>query len=214
MSIASLILGIVSIVLVLVGQSLLTIILGAIGFVLGIVGLLINKSKISYIAIIGIILIIIAITITGIKFIVSLKEEENSSNTSQVIEEEEIKNNPIIGNWLGDSEDIGYFEFNKDKLFYWYQSQHTKDDNYYKGTYSITPGALRNNGKIDYGTEGHEIYTIMLYYNSQKVDGITRERTDKGMFVVQRESETKFSVRNMMTNSFFEIDKVQSNGNI
>ena len=200
MGIASLILGIVSVVLVLTGHLLLTIILGAIGFVFGIVGLLINKSKISYMSIIGIILIIISI---------SLKEDENTGNTSQVTEEEEIKNNPIIGNWLGDSEDVGYFEFNKDKSFYWYQSQYTTDNNYYKGTYSITPGALQNNGKIDYGTEGHEIYTIMLYYNSQKVNGVSKERTDMGMFIVQKESETKFNVRNMITNSFFDINKIQ-----
>jgi hypothetical protein len=118
MGIASLILGIVSVVLVLTGHALLTIILGAIGFVLGIVGLLINKSKISYMSIIGIILIIISITIVGVKFIFSLKEDENTGNTSLVTEEEEIKNNPIIGNWLGDSEDVGYFEFNKDKSFF------------------------------------------------------------------------------------------------
>lgn len=211
MGIASLILGIVSVILVLTGHLLLTIILGAIGFVLGIVGLLINKSKISYMSIIGIILIIISITIVGVKFIFSLKEDENTGNTSLVTEEEEIKNNPIIGNWLGDSEDVGYFEFNKDKSFYWYQSQYTTDNNYYKGTYSITPGALQNNGKIDYGTEGHEIYTIMLYYNSQKVNGVSKERTDMGMFIVQKESETKFSVRNMITNSFFDINKIQSN---
>lgn len=211
MDIASLILGIVSLVLVLTGHSLLTFIFGAIGFVLGIVGLLINKSKISYMSIIGIVLIIVSMVIVGIKFIFSLKEEENLSNTSQVTEEEEIKNNPIIGNWLGDSENIGYFEFNKDKSFYWYQSQYTKDNNYYKGTYSITPGALQNNGNIDYGTEGHEIYTIMLYYNSQKVNGVSKERTDMGMFIVQKESETKFNVRNMITNSFFDINKIQSN---
>ena len=65
MGIASFILGIVSVVLVLTGHSLLTIIFGAIGFVLGIVGLLINKSKISYISITGIILIIISIIIVG-----------------------------------------------------------------------------------------------------------------------------------------------------
>lgn len=211
MGIASFILGIVSVVLVLTGYSLLTIIFGAIGFVLGIVGLLINKSKISYISITGIILIIISIIIVGGKFIFSLKEDENTGNTSQATEEEEIKNNPIIGKWLGDSEDIGYFEFNKDKSFYWYQSQYTKDNNYYKGTYSITPGALQNNGNIDYGTEGHEIYTIMLYYNSQKVNGVSKERTDMGMFIVQKESETKFNVRNMITNSFFDINKIQSN---
>lgn len=211
MSIASLILGIVSVVLVLTGHSLLTIIFGAISFVLGIVGLLINKSKISYMSIIGIILIIISITIVGVKFIFSLQEDEKIGNSSQVTEEEEIKNNPIIGNWLGDSEDIGYFEFNKDKSFYWYQSQYTKDNNYYKGTYSITPGALQNNGNIDYGTEGHEIYTIMLYYDSQKVNGVSKERTDMGMFIVQKESEIKFNVRNMITNSFFDINKIQSN---
>lgn len=211
MGIASLILGIISVVLVLTGNSLLTIIIGAIGFVLGIIGLLINKSKISFMSIIGIILIIVSITIVGIKFIFSLKEDENIGNVSQFTEEEEIKNNPIIGNWLGDSENIGYFEFNKDKSFYWYQSQYTKDNNYYKGTYSITPGALQNNGNIDYGTEGHEIYTIMLYYNSQKVNGVYKERTDKGMFIVQKESETKFNVRNMITNSFFNINKIQSN---
>ena len=211
MDIASLILGIVSLVLVLTGHSLLTFIFGAIGFVLGIVGLLINKSKISYMSIIGIVLIIVSMVIVGIKFIFSLKEEENLSNTSQVTEEEEIKNNPIIGNWLGDSENIGYFEFNKDKSFYWYQSQYTKDNNYYKGTYSITPGALQNNGNINYGTEGNEIYTIMLYYDSQKVNGVSKERTDMGMFIVQKESETKFNVRNMITNSFFDINKIQSN---
>lgn len=211
MGIASLILEIVSVVLVLTEHLLLTIILGAIGFVFGIVGLLINKSKISYMSIIGIILIIISITIVGVKFIFSLKEDENTGNTSQITEEEEIKNNPIIGNWLGNSENIGYFEFNKDKSFYWYQSQYIKDNNYYKGTYSITPGALQNNGKIDYGTEGHEIYTIMLYYNSQKVNGVSKERTDMGMFIVQKESETKFNVRNMITNSFFDINKIQSN---
>lgn len=211
MGIASLILGIVSVALVLTGHSLLTIILGAIGFVFGIVGLLINKSKISYMPIIGIILIIISITIVGVKFIFTLKEDENTGNTSLVSEAEEIKNNPIIGNWLGNSENIGYFEFNKDKSFYWYQSQYTKDNNYYKGTYSITPGALQNNGKIDYGTEGHKIYTIMLYYNSQKVNGVSKERTDMGMFIVQKESETKFNVRNMITNSFFDINKIQSN---
>lgn len=82
MGIASLILGIVSVVLVLTGHALLTIILGAIGFVFGIVGLLINKSKISYISIIGIILIIISITIVGVKFIFSLNEDENTGNTS------------------------------------------------------------------------------------------------------------------------------------
>ena len=90
-------------------------------------------------------------------------------------------------------------------------SQYTKDNNYYKGTYSITPGALQNNGKIDYGTEGHEIYTIMLYYDSQKVNGVSKERTDMGMFIAQKESETKFNVRNMMTDSFFNINKIQSN---
>ena len=211
MGIASLILGIVSLVLVLTGHSLFTIILGAIGFVLGIIGLLINKSKISYMSIIGIILIIISITIVGVKFIFSLKEDEKIDDTSQVTEEEESKDNPIIGNWLGDSENIGYFEFNNDKSFYWYQSQYTKDDNYYMGTYSITPGALRNNGKIDYGTEGNEIYTIMLYYDSQRVNGVYKERSDRGMFVVQKESETKFNVRNMITDSFFNINKIQSN---
>lgn len=211
MGIASFILGIVSVVLVLTGHSLLTIIFGAIGFVLGIIGLLLNKSKISYMSIIGIILIIVSIIIVGVKFIFSLNEDENTGNASQVTEEEDVKNNPIIGNWLGDSENIGYFEFNKDKSFYWYQSQYTKDNNYYKGTYSITPGALQNNGKIDYGTEGHEIYTIMLYYDSQKVNGVSKERTDMGMFIVQKESETKFNVRNMMTDSFFNINKILSN---
>ena len=211
MGIASLILGIVSLVLVLTGHSLFTIILGAIGFVLGIIGVLINKSKISYMSIIGIILIIISITIVGVKFIFSLKEDEKIDDTSQVTEEEESIDNPIIGNWLGDSENIGYFEFNNDKSFYWYQSQYTKDDNYYMGTYSITPGALRNNGKIDYGTEGNEIYTIMLYYDSQRVNGVYKERSDRGMFVVQKESETKFNVRNMITDSFFNINKIQSN---
>ena len=32
-----------------------------------------------------------------------------------------------------------------------------------------------------------------------------------GMFIVQKESETKFNVRNMTTNSFFDINKIQSN---
>ena len=122
MGIASFILGIVSLVLVLTGHSLLTIILGAIGFVLGIIGLLLNKSKISYMSIIGIILIIVSIIIVGVKFIFSLNEDENTGNASQVTEEEDVKNNPIIGNWLGDSENIGYFEFNKDKSFYWYHN--------------------------------------------------------------------------------------------
>lgn len=78
MGIASFILGIVSLVLVLTGHSLLTIILGAIGFVLGIIGLLLNKSKISYMSIIGIILIIVSIIIVGVKFIFSLNEDENT----------------------------------------------------------------------------------------------------------------------------------------
>lgn len=51
----------------------------------------------------------------------------------------------------------------------------------------------------------------MLYYDSQKVNGVSKERTDMGMFIAQKESKTKFNVRNMMTDSFFNINKIQSN---
>jgi hypothetical protein len=118
------------------------------------------------------------------------------------------KENPISGNWTSPEEGVGYFEFTDDS-FKWFQSQDNLDDNYYYGTYTYVAGALRNNGKYDYGEKGSEIYTLTMNYEGVKIDGEFSETESDGAFTIQRiDSKDSLYILNHRTGGRFVIDRL------
>lgn len=142
-------------------------------------------------------LLLTLLCIFGLFFIGCQKEKQ----------EKAVQLTPIEGNWVGREEGVGYFEFTNTE-FKWYQTKDNLDDNYFYRTYTVEEGALRNNGKYDYGEEGKEIFTIKMLYQGAIIDKKDNNQESDGAFTVQRDgSPDKFIVKNHRTNGWFHIER-------
>lgn len=139
----------------------------------------------------------------------ALDEQENTQE--ELINDQaddELLENPIVGNWIADRPYGGYFEFTYDE-FRWFEAREYLDDNFFWGTYTFSAGAMRHNGELDYGEEGHEIFTIYLTFLGQQLDGITDEIEAPGALTIQRlGSDDSLFVFNHVAGHTFNIDRV------
>ena len=131
-----------------------------------------------------------------------------SACNNSTINDQEVEN-PIVGNWVSDTRGVGYFEFTEDE-FKWFESRDNLTDNYFWGTYTVTPGALKNNGEYDYGEEGSEIFTIHMIFIGQRLDGEVSEEETPGAFTIQRlESKDSLFVLNHRTGARFNLERIE-----
>jgi hypothetical protein len=128
--------------------------------------------------------------------------------TSQGVETDDM-DNPMVGTWAVD-DGSGLFVFT-DSEFTWYKDEDDLDDNYYKGTYYVLPGAETYSGFVLDKGEGWEAYSVFLHYTATRAEGADQATNYNGLFMVERQgSPDVFYINNQRTGGEYTVTRVES----